>query len=119
MLGSVDKGIPQGADGNLDQSQVDWLRMMPDGWDGTPPTLGDSDAADFARRVEQAVAKREPLTLFGVDYEVRGECEFKPFHDEDWSEPNAVHGVCSACSALMHGGDNYCANCGRRVKGGL
>ena len=42
-LASVDKGVPQGADGNLDQSQVDWLRFMPDGWDGTPPTLGNGN----------------------------------------------------------------------------
>ena len=39
----VDKGIPQGADGNLDQAQADWLRLMPDGWDGTPPTLGNGE----------------------------------------------------------------------------
>lgn len=45
-----------------------------------------------------------------------GECEFKPFAGEDWDEPNAVRGVCSECSALMYGKDNYCPNCGRRVK---
>lgn len=44
-----------------------------------------------------------------------GTCEFKPFADEDWSEPNAVRGVCSECSALMYGKDNYCPNCGKRV----
>ena len=47
-LGSVDKGIPQGADGNLDQSQVEWLRYMPDGWDGTPPTLGNGECENVA-----------------------------------------------------------------------
>ena len=40
-LGTIDKGIPQGADGQLDQSQIDWLRLMPDGWDpNMPPTMG-------------------------------------------------------------------------------
>lgn len=45
-----------------------------------------------------------------------GECEFMPFKDEDWSEPNAVRGVCSECSALMYGKDNYCPNCGARIE---
>ena len=45
-----------------------------------------------------------------------GECEFKPFPNEDWSEPNAVRGVCSECSALMYGKDNFCPNCGKAVK---
>ena len=45
-----------------------------------------------------------------------GTCEFMPFADEDWSEPNAVRGVCSECSALMYGKDNYCPNCGARVR---
>lgn len=44
-----------------------------------------------------------------------GECEFKPFVVEDWSEPNAVRGVCSECSALMYGKDNFCPNCGAKV----
>lgn len=35
----IDKAVPQGADGNLDQAQVEWLRCMPDGWDGTPPVV--------------------------------------------------------------------------------
>ena len=39
MSERIDKAIPQGADGHLDQAQVNWLRLMPDGWDGTPPTL--------------------------------------------------------------------------------
>lgn len=43
------------------------------------------------------------------------DCEFRPFKDEDWSEPNAVRGVCSECSALMYGKDNYCPNCGRKA----
>ena len=30
----TDKAIPQGQDG-LDKAQEDWLRLMPDGWDGT------------------------------------------------------------------------------------
>jgi hypothetical protein len=42
-LVSVDKGEPQGTDGNLDQSQIDWLRYMPNGWDGTPPKLGGGE----------------------------------------------------------------------------
>lgn len=43
-------------------------------------------------------------------------CEFKPFKDEDWSEPNAVRGVCSECSALMYGKDRFCPNCGAKVE---
>lgn len=45
-----------------------------------------------------------------------GTCEFIPFADEDWDEPNAVRGVCSKCSAPMYGKDNYCPNCGKAVK---
>ena len=32
----IDKAVPQGVDGQLDQAQVDWLRLMPDGWNGRP-----------------------------------------------------------------------------------
>lgn len=42
-------------------------------------------------------------------------CKFKPFSGEDWDEPNSVRGVCSECSALMHGKDSYCPNCGAKV----
>ena len=59
---------------------------------------------EYALTPEQAIA----ATLGG------GECEFRPFKDEDWSEPNAVRGVCSECAALMYGKDNYCSNCGKR-----
>lgn len=31
----IDKAMPQGQDGHLDHSQKEWLRLMPDGWDGT------------------------------------------------------------------------------------
>jgi dynactin complex subunit len=31
----IDKAIPQGFDGHLDHAQEEWLRLMPDGWDGT------------------------------------------------------------------------------------
>lgn len=31
----TDKSIPQGLDGHLDHAQEEWLRLMPDGWDGT------------------------------------------------------------------------------------
>lgn len=51
----IDKAEPQGADGNLDQSQVDWLRFMPDGWDGTPPVVPgsrDSDDGDSREKIE-------------------------------------------------------------------
>lgn len=44
-----------------------------------------------------------------------GTCEFKPFQGEDASEPNAMRGVCSECSALMYGKDNFCPNCGAKV----
>lgn len=44
-----------------------------------------------------------------------GTCEFKPFQDEDASEPNAMRGVCSECSALMYGKDDFCPNCGAKV----
>ena len=66
--------------------------------------------ADCADADWQAIADELNATLG------RGECEFKPFKDEDWGEPNAVRGVCSECSALMFGKDNYCPNCGRKVK---
>jgi hypothetical protein len=33
-------------------------------------TLGNQDAVDFCKRIEKAVARREPLTLFEVDYSV-------------------------------------------------
>lgn len=46
----------------------------------------------------------------------RGTCEFLPLPGEDWHEPNGVRGICSECYALMFGKDNYCSNCGRRVK---
>jgi hypothetical protein len=53
-LGTIDKGVPQGADGNLDQAQVDWLRLMPDGWDGTAPdTFGGQPARLTAEQVRE------------------------------------------------------------------
>ena len=30
----TDKSITQGLDGHLDHAQEEWLRLMPDGWDG-------------------------------------------------------------------------------------
>lgn len=36
MKYEIDKSMPQGANGHLDKAQEDWLRLMPDGWDGTP-----------------------------------------------------------------------------------
>lgn len=35
---SVDKSKPQGANGHLDLAQEEWLRLMPDGWDGINAT---------------------------------------------------------------------------------
>ena len=64
--------------------------------------------ADCADADWQAIADELNSTL-------GGECEFRPLKDEDWSEPNAVRGMCSECSALMFGKDNYCPNCGRRT----
>ena len=61
---------------------------------------------EYAERIEQAIDATPG----------NNECEFRPFKDEDWSEPNAVRGVCSECSALMYGKDNYCPNCGKAVK---
>lgn len=56
------------------------------------------------------------IVIGGVRFERVRECEFMPFKDEDWSEPNAVRGVCSECSAIMYGKDRYCPNCGKTVK---
>ena len=60
-LGIIDKGLPQGADGNLDKAQVDWLRLMPDGWDGTAPdTLGRGTCKATMRWVEWEGADGTP-----------------------------------------------------------
>lgn len=50
---TVNKTSPQGQDGHLDQSQVDWLSFMPDGWDGTPPVVPrhDQDATENVRKL--------------------------------------------------------------------
>ena len=45
----IDKAVPQGANGHLDKTQADWLRLMPDGWDGTPPEC----AADVLYAIDQ------------------------------------------------------------------
>jgi|GEM_PF-5248945 len=96
MLGSVDKGIPQGADGNLDQSQVDWLRMMPDGWDGTPPTLGNGECEMVTSGTPCEGNTDKACTACGA-YNI-GE-----FYDGQ--SHRAV--------------PKFCPNCGRPVKGGL
>lgn len=44
-----DKAVPQGANGHLDKAQVDWLRLMPDGWDGTHPV----GATDVLQAIDQ------------------------------------------------------------------
>ena len=77
-------------------------------------TLGD-DATAFAKRVEQAVEKREPLTLFGVDYEARGECE----RVKRGTKPDGTPRYrCSVCGYGL--GDYrwaYCPKCGCRIRG--
>lgn len=67
---------------------------------------------DFHNGAYEAIADELNATFS------HGWCEFKPLPGEDMGEPNAVRGVCSECSALMYGKDNFCPNCGRRVKGG-
>jgi len=75
-------------------------------------TMGErkGDVIEAFDKLKQAIADELNAVLGG------SECEFIPFKDEDWSEPNAVRGVCSECSALMYGKDNYCPNCGARVR---
>lgn len=102
----------------LDERGVEWVRgVYNDGiveWEGANG------------RICRAFERNEPIT---VDVDIlavtpaqaveatlgRGECRFMPFEGEDESEPNAVRGVCSECSALMYGKDKYCAECGRKV----
>lgn len=83
-------------------------------------TLGDSDAVAFCKRVESATKEREPLTLFGVDYEARGECEIET--TENWLLAEQYH-RCKHCGAffavLDASGDIppcVCPNCGKAVK---
>ena len=77
-------------------------------------TLGD-DATAFAKRVEQAVANREPLTLFGVDYEAREECE----RVKRGTKPDGTPRYrCSVCDYGL--GDYrwaFCPKCGCRIRG--
>lgn len=91
-LGTIDKGAPQGADGNLDQAQVDWLQLMPDGLDGTAPA-----------------------TLW------RGTCkpteeDCCPICGEDLVKCNVgigeLGGAVELDPPIYH---NYCPNCGRKV----
>lgn len=89
-LGCVDKGIPQGDGGNLDQSQVDWLRLMPDGWDGTPPTLGC------------------------------GECEIETTENRLPAERYHRCKFCGAFFAVLDASGDIppcvCPNCGRKIR---
>ena len=140
-LGVVDKGEPQGADGNLDRSQIDWLRFMPDGWDGTPPTLGcgkltAEQVRDLIKRHSMAVdyvgnVRRLDNNVFEeIADELNaalgsGECEM----ETDW---DYLHGgitdapedtwayMCSACGWSFRYDigikPKHCPNCGRKVK---
>lgn len=73
-----------------------------------PHDASDDDGIDWE--------KVDGVEIDWVDFVRKRECEFRPFPGEDASEPNAMRGVCSECSALMFGKDNYCPNCGAHVK---
>lgn len=53
----LDHAEPQGADGNLDQSQIDWLHFMPDGWDGTPPIVYTDSDGDSRNKLKADINK--------------------------------------------------------------
>lgn len=91
-LVSMDKGEPQGTDGNLDQSQIDWLRYMPNGWDGTPPKLGGGEC-------------EWELEHSGTLYDKWrcSECKFL------FVEPRCDQGYTDLVP-------NFCPNCGKAVK---
>lgn len=57
----TDKAIPQGLDGHLDHAQEEWLRLMPDGWDGTDYVAENASLRmerDFYFRQVEENAKR-------------------------------------------------------------
>ena len=130
MLGVVDKGEPQGADGNLDRSQIDWLRFMPDGWDGTPPTLGCGKLT--AEQVEEIVDRNCEWYEGGeIDAQAiadelnvmlrNGTCHDKNGFDE------SIGFECTSCETTVDSymqtttSDKpeqfrYCPNCGKEVK---
>ena len=77
--------------------------------------LGD-DATAFAKRIEQAVAKREPLTLFGVDYEVRGECEVMSTEDTcDFVHKRHTLSCGHVVDAYSEP-PNFCPECGGKIR---
>lgn len=85
---------------------------------------------EFCKRVESAVNERKPLTLFGVDYEVRGECV--PHGEwESISQSQEVRHVFCDCgyelgmdehdlwpfqSTRLFAMPNYCQECGRKIR---
>jgi len=112
----------------MSESATDALRRILDErgvehYDGTESTLWLKDEHGYRASADELSSGRLSVHIWCDTPEQAiaatlesGTCEFIPFADEDWSEPNAVRGVCSKCSALMYGKDNYCPNCGKRIR---
>lgn len=82
----IDKAIPQGQHGHLDYSQEEWLRLMPDGWDGGDvleelqhenATLRTqlADVTVSMGRVEERCARLRELCRRFSDYVSQDRCE--------------------------------------------
>lgn len=56
----------------LEDGEPDCVTLNDENGEFEPMTFyrGNADAVEFCKRIEQAVEAGEPLTLFGVDYEV-------------------------------------------------
>lgn len=83
----IDKAIPQGQDGHLDHSQEAWLRLMPDGWDGTSVVAENArlkaekdELVELVCRIWNAarlMQANEHIAGMRITDEFRSECEAK------------------------------------------
>lgn len=108
-MDGIDKAIPQGADGNLDKAQIDWLRMMPDGWNG-------DEWESYQHRIP---ATEENMAKFGWvrertcrNLDKRYNIMFKCSECGHW-ECQDFDG-----EKILPQTWNYCPNCGAKVIGG-
>ena len=100
----------------LEDGEPDCVTLNDENGEFEPMTFyrDGADAVAFCKRVEQAVEKREPLTLFGVDYEACEECE----RVKRGTKPDGTPRYrCSVCGYGL--GDYrwaYCPKCGAKVR---
>lgn len=62
----IDKAIPQGQDGHLDHCQEEWLRLMPDGWDGTDYVAENTKLRGVIDEITEVVEANDPALVWFI-----------------------------------------------------